>query len=249
MGREIKALLFDLDGTLVNTIYSLQDSINKAMKHFGLQELTEAETRKAVGNGYHLFVERAIKKTASFYYQEAEKWEDRDPDKAISFDQKADEIMGLYDEVCEYYISVFQNNCLYRAEAYPGMKESLEILRGQGIKLACVTNKSLHEAGKVLDHVFGENYFDYLSADDGTHPLKPDSALVRDCCEHLGVLLSEAVFVGDTKTDMETAKRAGIPGIGCVYGFRGREELLDYGADICIENAAALPDAVETLRG
>ncbi len=245
--KKIKAVLFDLDGTLVNSIYSLQDTMNKTMAHFGLDSITEAQTKQYVGNGYQAFVEKSLAATAERLYREAEKWERKDEDRAFELDQQADEVMENYDEACEYYLSIFGDNCCYRAEAYPGMKESLAALREQGLKLGCVTNKPLEEAEKVLDLVFGKGYFDYISADDGTHPLKPDPGVIFDACAHLSVEKEACVFVGDTKTDMDAAAAAKIPAVGCVYGFRGRKELEAHGAAVLIETAAELADAVAAL--
>ncbi len=247
MAHTYSAILLDLDGTLVNTLYSLQDTMNKTMEILGLDPISMEQTKKYVGNGGQKFVERALAATADRYYREAEKWEEKDEDRAFDLDQKADEVMELYDEAWTTYIRLFHENCTYRAEPYPGMKDCLDRLKAEGWKVACITNKSLQEAVKVLNTAFGEGYFDYISADDGTHPLKPDTAVVWDVLSHIGKTKEECLYVGDTNTDMETAARAGIPSIGCMYGFRGKKELEDSGAVICIEKAADLLQAVEYL--
>ncbi len=245
--NKIKAVLFDLDGTLVNSIYSLQDTMNKTMAHFGLDSITEAQTKQYVGDGYQAFVERSLAATAERLYREAEKWERKDEDRAFELDQQADEVMENFDDACDYYLSIFPENCCYRADAYPGMKEALAALREQGLKLGCVTNKPMVEAEKVLDQVFGKGYFDYISADDGSHPLKPDPGVIFDACAHLSVEKEACVFVGDTKTDMDAAAAAKVPAIGCVYGFRGRKELQEHGAAALIETAAELVETVKAL--
>ena len=247
MHGHFKGILLDLDGTLVNTLYSLQDSMNKTMEVFHLDSISLDQTRKYVGNGYHKFVERSIAATADRLYREAKKWEERDEDKAFDLDQQADEVMECYDEACKEYKRIFSDNCTYRAEPYEGMKESLASLKNEGVQIACITNKSLDEAKKVLAASYGEGFFDYISADDGTHPLKPDTCVVEDTLNHLGLSLQEVVFVGDTKTDMETAKRAGIKAIGCLYGFRDKKELEKSGADVMIESAKDLIPAIDYL--
>ncbi len=238
--QETKAVLFDLDGTLINTIYSLQDTMNKVMDRFGYDLITEEETKQFVGTGYHKFVEKALAKTADRYYAEAEKLEEKDEEKAFEKDQEADDVMDSYDDACDLYIQLFKDNCTYHLVSYPGMKETLDGLRAHGIKIACVTNKSLQEAEKCLDTVFGAGSFDYISADDGTHPLKPDTGVVEDVLRHFSVKAEECVFVGDTKTDMQTASNAGIRSIGCLYGFRDRKELEKYKADCLVENAGEI---------
>ncbi len=243
-----EAILFDLDGTLVNTLYSLQDTINRVLEKFGYDRISEEDTRLFIGNGSRVFVRKSLEKTAERLYRKAEKLEGRDPDAALELDQKADDVMASLDEVHESYRELFSSNCTYRAEAYPLMKETIAALRAQGRKIACVTNKSLAEAGKVLSAVYPEGSFDYISADDGRHPLKPDAGVVHDACRALGIDVSASIFVGDSRTDVETAKNAGIASIGCVYGFRGRKELEKYGATVLVESAGEIPEAVARLE-
>lgn len=247
MSQKYSALLMDLDGTLVNTLYSLQDTMNKTMDELGLDRITMEQTKKYVGNGGKKFVERSLAATADRYYREAEKWEEKDEEKAFDLDQKADEVMELYDDAVRIYMDFFKDNCTFRAEPYEGMKENLDQLKKEGWKLACITNKSIHEAIKVLNAAYGEHYFDYISADDGTHPLKPDTGVVQDALQSIGKTAEDCLYVGDTNTDMETAKRAGIPSIGCIYGFRNQKELEESGAAICIEKAEDLRKAIEYL--
>lgn len=240
--QPVRAILFDLDGTLINTLYSLQDTMNQVMKKFGCDEISLEQTRKYVGDGYQKFVERALQATSDRLLELSEKWEEKDEDKAFEYDQQADEVLELFDDACEEYLNIFSHNFLYRADAYEGMKESLMQFKEKGISLAVVTNKPAEAAQKALDTVFGEGYFDYVSADDGTHALKPDCRVVEDACLHLGVDKEVCLFVGDTNTDMQTARNAGIRSVGCAYGFRGREELIKHGADLVIESAAELMD-------
>ena len=248
MSTKFKAILLDLDGTLVNTLYSLQDTINKTLETFGLDPISLAQTKKYVGVGSYKFVERSVEATANRLYREAEKWEEKDEDKAFDLDQQADEVMELIDDAFESYMELFNENCTFKAEPYPGMRETLDDLKSRGWKVACITNKPLPEAIKVLDHAFGEGYFDYISGDDGTHPLKPDTGVVFDVLEHIGCTKEDCVYVGDTNTDMETAKRADIRSIGCLYGFRDQKELEEAGADVLIENAGDIKKAIEYLE-
>lgn len=248
MSQKFNAILLDLDGTLVNTLYSLQDTMNKTLERFGFDPITLDQTKKYVGVGSYRFVERSVEATANRLYREAEKWEEKDEDKAFDLDQQADEVMEQIDEAYETYMDIFRDNCTFKAEPYPGMKESLDALKGKGWKIACITNKPLEEAVMVLDHAFGEGYFDYISGDDGTHPLKPDTGVVTDTLNHIGKTTKDCVYVGDTNTDMETARNAGIRSIGCLYGFRTKKELEDSGADIMIESAEDLLKAIDYLE-
>ncbi len=248
MSVKFKAILLDLDGTLVNTLHSLHYTMNQAMDTYGLDPITLEQTKKYVGNGGYVFVERSIEATANRLYREAEKWEEKDEDKAFDLDQQADEVMELIDDVYKTYRDLFVEGCTYMADPYPGMKESLCTLKDRGFKVVCVTNKSYGEAVKVLDHAFGEGFFDYISGDDGTHPLKPDAAVIDDVLSHIHCSNADCVYVGDTNTDMETARNSSLKSIGCIYGFRTQKELEDAGADILIESAEDLVKAVDYLE-
>lgn len=247
MGNEIKAVLFDMDGTLVDSTRSLQYTMNQTMKSLGLPEIGAEQVRKFVGNGTAVYLEKTLQFHADRLYKEAEKWEKKDADRALELDQQADELMEHYDEALETYMKLFSEYCTYEVEAYPGLIEALESLKSGGKRLACITNKPKEQAQKVIDSCFPAGMFHYLSADDGSHPLKPNGMVVTDTALHLGVKVENCVMVGDTRTDMQTAKAVGIPGIGCLYGFRTREELLDNGADMLIERPSELPDAVDKL--
>lgn len=237
----------DLDGTLVDTLESLRHTMNTILEKYGADPITLAQTKKFVGYGAETFMERSLAVTADRLYREAEKWEEKDEDRAIDLDQQADEIMAVFDDALEDYIACFRTGCTYEIKAYPGMQEALETLKAQGMKLACVTNKPQEMSETVLKAAYPEGLFDIILGDDGIRQLKPDAGSSKTAAEALGVSLQECIFVGDTHTDMKTAKAAGIPAIGCSYGFRGEKELRDNGADILIGSASELTEAVRSL--
>ena len=245
MKKKIKAVFFDLDGTLVNTLASLKKTMDLTMEHFELEGVSLEETGLFVGTGYKKFVEKALAKNADKKYREAEKWEERDEERAMDLDMKGDEIMGLYDEVCEYYASIFPKNSTYQAEAYPGIKECIAALKEKGIAVVCITNKSKEVADGVLSSVFPANSFSFIIGDDGEMPLKPDKAPLLKACKELHIGVEEAVMVGDTKTDLDAAKNAQMSSIGCLYGFRDKKELVEHGAEYLVEDGFALLRVLE----
>lgn len=245
MGNKIKAVFFDLDGTLVNTLASLKKTMDLTMEHFDLEGVSLQETRIFVGTGYKKYVEKALEKNADKKYKEAEKWEEKDEERAMDLDMEGDEIMGLYDEVCEYYASIFPENSTYQAEAYPGIKECITALKEKGIAVVCITNKSKEVAEGVLASVFSADSFTLIIGDDGEMPLKPDKAPLLKACGELGITKDEAVMVGDTKTDLDAARNAKMSSIGCLYGFRDKKELVEHGAEHMVEDGYALLHVLE----
>ena len=245
MKKKIKAVFFDLDGTLVNTLASLKKTMDLTMEHFDLEGVSLQETRIFVGTGYKKYVEKALGKNADKKYKEAERWEEKDEERAMDLDMEGDEIMGLYDEVCEYYASIFPENSTYQAEAYPGIKECITALKEKGIAVVCITNKSKEVAEGVLASVFSADSFTLIIGDDGEMPLKPDKAPLLKACRELGITKDEAVMVGDTKTDLDAARNAKMSSIGCLYGFRDKKELVEHGAGHMVEDGYALLHVLE----
>ena len=245
MKKKIKAVFFDLDGTLVNTLASLKKTMDLTMEHFDLEGVSLQETRIFVGTGYKKYVEKALGKNADKKYKEAERWEEKDEERAMDLDMEGDEIMGLYDEVCEYYASIFPENSTYKAEAYPGIKECITALKEKGIAVVCITNKSKEVAEGVLASVFSADSFTLIIGDDGEMPLKPDKAPLLKACRELGITKDEAVMVGDTKTDLDAARNAKMSSIGCLYGFRDKKELVEHGAEHMVEDGYALLHVLE----
>ena len=244
----IKAAFFDLDGTLVNSIGGLRASMNLTMKKFGYNEISEKQTKQYVGDGYHKFMERTLKATADSLYAKAEKAERKNPDMAMELEMQADDVLASFDEACEEYLKVYAEHYLDDSAPYPGMRETLDSLKAQGIKIACITNKPKVATDKTLSEAFGPGYFDYIVCDDGIVPRKPDPTGCRNAMKALGVSEDEVLYLGDTKTDMQTAKNAGLKSVGCLYGFRDEKELKSNGADYLIKEPSELLPIVKSLN-
>ncbi len=244
----IKAAFFDLDGTLVNSIGGLQASMNIVMRKFGFDEISEEQTKQYVGNGYQKFTECALKATADRLYAKAEKAEHKNPDAAMELEMQADDVLASYEDACEEYLRAYADHYLDNSEPYPGMIETLDTLKAQGIKLACITNKPKLPTDKTLNEAFGEGYFDFVVCDDGIVPRKPDPTGCHNAMKALGVNSDEVIYLGDTKTDMQTAVNAGLKSVGCLYGFRDEAELKSNGANYLINKPLELLPIVETLN-
>ena len=199
MDNIIKCAVFDLDGTLVNTIDDLKIACDTVLKEYGRDyNWSEADYKRFVGNGIKKLVERAFDNTLS---------------------------VGELDEAYKKVSAIYNEIKLDNAYAYDGIKEELALLKERGIKLAVVTNKPDNAAKDMVETIFGKTTFDFISgALEGT-PHKPHPASTFRALDALGCKAEEAVFFGDSNVDMQTAKNANIKAIGVSWGFRSKEEL------------------------
>ena len=211
-----KCCLFDLDGTLVNSIHSLVYCTNQALKRCGVEkELNEEQMMTIVGDGYKTQMRRSLIACG-------------------------DTELVHYEEILPIYMEVFEKHCLYEMHAYDGIPELLEALKLRGIKIAVVTNKPHDRAVDVVEHVFGKGYFDMIIGEREGTPKKPDPSMALLAAKELGVKPEECMYFGDTNTDMKTGKAAGMTTVAVLWGFRGREELEQYQPDHMIETPAGL---------
>ncbi len=198
-----KCCIFDLDGTLLNTVYALTRTMNLTLARFGLDAVSEEETKRFVGDGYKNFVNRA-------------------------FCARGQENPQVWEEAYPVYNRFFQANCLYRVDAYDGIRELLAFLKEREIWLAVVSNKGQDRAVENIETVFGSGYFDLILGEREGIPRKPDPAGPLYAAKTLGVLPAECLYLGDTNTDMRTGSAAGMDTVGVTWGFRGRSELAAY---------------------
>ena len=196
----IKCAIFDLDGTLVNTIDDLGLATDYVLEQYGKEKKwTMSDYRMFVGNGAKKLIERAFEHTLS-----------------------PDELEKAY----EMFKVKYQEILLDHAHIYDGIKEQLDILKQKGIKIAVVTNKPHQSAVKMVEILFGEGYFDLITGAKDDTPKKPDPTTTKEALKALDCKASEAIFFGDSDVDVKTAKNAGIEAIACSWGFRSVESLL-----------------------
>ncbi len=216
---ECRAVIFDLDGTILNTIEDLTDSTNHVLAEYGCPEHTLEEVCGYVGDGIRRLIERAVPQGTD-----------------------AERIEEMYRAFLAYY----QDHCMIKTRPYEGIPELLKLLREAGLMTAVVSNKA-DAAVKELAEQMYPGCFDYAGgARDGV-PLKPDPAMVAVALDEMGVSADEAVYVGDSQVDIETARNAHMPCIGVTWGFRGRKVLLGAGAQLLADDAQELGELI--LRG
>jgi phosphoglycolate phosphatase len=201
--RDIAALTFDLDGTLVETAGEIAEAVNRTLADFGEPARPVAEITALIGNGLR---ELMLKLLARLYAER--------PERAEAM--PSDAVLARLD--AHYAITVGTTG-----QPYPGCVEALERLRAAGIKLACVTNKEGRYAERVL-HASGiAPWFDLLIAGDTLPHKKPHATVLHHAAQTLGVPIGQLVHVGDSRTDVEAARNAGVRAWTVPYGYNAGE--------------------------
>ena len=211
----MKACIFDLDGTLTNTLESMTYSVNQTLKEMGLSQITKDQCRMFVGNGARVLIEESLK---------------------VSGDPKASRI----EEGMKIYGRIFDQNCTYHVTPYEGIPEMLKALKDRGIHLAVLSNKPDRQTVKVVKEIFGDNIFDYAQGQKDGIRRKPAPDGVWYLMEQMQVSKEECLYIGDSEVDAATGKNAGLKTIGVLWGFRDRKTLETAGADHLIERPEEL---------
>lgn len=211
-----KHVIFDLDGTLLNTIDDLADTGNHVCTLHGWPTHTVAEFKLMVGNGIPKLVERFAPQGTS---QEV-------------LDQAFQEFMDWY--------GVHKED---KTAPYAGMPEVTKALREAGVSIAVLSNKADVMAGPVVEHYYPGIFPVVQGALPGL-PTKPDPTLLHKLMDRLGATQEDTLFVGDSNVDIRTAKNGGLTGCGVLWGFRSREELEAAGADVIVSTPQELLDLI-----
>lgn len=215
MSLPYKCAIFDLDGTLVNTIDDLGAATDDVLRHYGrTPKWSQEDYKKFVGNGAKKLVERA------FEHQLSEK--------------QLEEAYALFKVK---YNAVKMDH----AHAYPGIQDALDALKAQGIRLGVVTNKPAEAAKGMVEQIFGVGYFDVIIGATDDLPKKPNPTTVRMALEALHCTPKQAMYFGDSDVDMITGRNAGIETIGVSWGFRSFGELFAQHPAAIIDDPCHIP--------
>lgn len=215
----VKAVLFDLDGTLINSIDDLADSVNHTLGALGYPTHETEKYKYFIGNGMRKLIERALGASET----------------------------EVVDRVLEKFMAYYREHSLDKTRPYDGVKELLDALAKKGIISVIVTNKAHAAAVKIGKHFFGDNIKVYGQR-EGV-PTKPDPAIVNLVLDELRLHKSECIFVGDSGMDMAVGVNSGVTPVGVSWGFRTKDELWDNGARYIADTPAELLRIVEKLNG
>ncbi|MCL4767718.1 MAG: phosphoglycolate phosphatase [Hyphomicrobiaceae bacterium] len=218
-----QAVLFDLDGTLIDSAGDIADALNPVLARAGLAPFSDAEVRKMVGGGTRVLIERAMaaRGTAA--------------DTELAQRLHAD------------YMAAFRRASVARTLVHEHAGELLEQLRGQDVRLAVCTNKPQAITEDVLAKLGLGTSFQAVVGGLETRPLKPHPAMLEVALDLLGVTANQAVMVGDSGADVAAARAAGLPVVLVSFGY-SRVPARELGADLVIETLAETIAAVEKLR-
>lgn len=204
-----KAVIFDLDGTLTNTLKSLWKSTNMALATAGLPPHEIDSYKYFAGNGAKELIR-----------------------KSLIADGDAE--LVHFDSVMEAYNRIFEEYCMYEVKPYDGIPELLKALKEKGLHLAVNSNKPQPRTVDVVEEIFGKDTFDLLVGQCEERRRKPAPDGVNYILEQLHLNKEDVLYIGDTCTDMQTGKSAGVFTVGALWGFRDRQELVENHADAII---------------
>jgi phosphoglycolate phosphatase len=212
--KEFDTYIFDLDGTLLDTLKDLTDSTNYALRNSGMPEHTIDEIRDFVGNGVKKLIERAV------------------PDGLDN---------PKFEETYEHFREHYLTNSLHTTQPYPGIMAMLHTLSTHGKKLAIVSNKFYTATEELCRHFFGD-YIHVAIGEREDIRRKPAPDTVLEAMRQLKADISTTVYIGDSDVDLATARNSGIPCISVLWGFRSREFLAEHGATTFVDAPSQIID-------
>ena len=209
-----KGVIFDLDGTLIDTLDDLSASMNYALTKLGCAGRNRDECRQMIGNGLTKFAERALPR-------------DR---------------MDLHGELLEIMVSHYQHHCLVKTAPYEGIRDVVRTLQDKEIRMAVLTNKNQKPAEAIIEHFWDNETFNPVVGMCDGRKVKPDPESTLEILGQWQLTASEVIFIGDSEVDIQTAISAGVTSAGCEWGFRDKEQLLAAGADTLIQKSIQILD-------
>lgn len=216
----VKLIIFDLDGTLCDTICDLADAVNFSLKKMGYPIHSLEAIKGFVGNGIKNLIIRSM--------PESERVEEK------------------IEETKKFFFEYYKVHFADKTAAYDGIVETVNTLKEKGIKLAVCTNKEDTMAKAVVKKLFGDTFSLVLGQGD-KFPLKPNPDSSYYIMETIGAKKEDTVFIGDSDVDIKTAKNAGLKSIGVSWGFREVQELIDNGCDHLAKNPSDIIKLLEVL--
>lgn len=206
--------IFDLDGTLLDTVADLANATNQALAQCGYPTHPTDAYYQFVGNGINKLFFRAL------------------PEEA----RTEENVMRIRSLFVPYYNEHNADD----SRPYPGVSELLRTLQAQGVQIAVASNKYQQATAKLVHHFFPNIHFAAVYGQREGVAIKPDPAIVADILSDTGISRADTIYIGDSGVDMQTARNAEVESIGVSWGFRSVEELIDNGAEHIVHHAGEI---------
>ena len=219
----IKLCIFDLDGTVLDTVHTIAYYGNYALQKNGIKPIDDEEYKYFAGNGAVNLIKRALRFRNCL----------------------TDEI---FEKVFADYNAAYNADTSYLTVPFDGIRKTLDAIKAHGIRMAILSNKPHFATCGVITSLFGEGYFDCVYGQREGVPIKPDPTAVFQIMSELGAKAEDCLYIGDTGTDMKTGKNAKLCTVGVTWGFRAKEELLQNGADQIIDEPCQLLDCINAQK-
>jgi len=195
-----KLCIFDLDGTTADSVGAIANTANSCLELYGLKSNPVEDYKFFAGEGQYELIKRALIAAG-------------------------DSDLSLYEQVMPKYIELFKTGCTYNVSSFPGVVEMLKEIKQKGLRIAILSNKQNDNTVSVVERIYGKGFFDVILGQKDTHNRKPSPEGAYIIMEECKVKPEECLYIGDTGTDMETGRNAGIDTVGVTWGFRTRHEL------------------------
>ena len=208
-------IIFDLDGTLIDSAPDLTTSINYMLKKLGKETFLEKEVRNWLGDGAQMLVKRALQQ---------------------------DNNEKTFKNALEIFLNHYEKNFCINTKLYPNVLQTLQKLKDKGYILAIVTNKPYKFVNPILDKLNILEYFSCVLGGDSLPTKKPAPEPLLEVCKHFGISTDKALMIGDSKNDIISAKDAGIESIALTYGYNFDEDISKYNPNKIIDNISKILD-------
>jgi len=215
--QKVKAVIFDLDGTLLDTLADIGTGANFALCQFGYSAYPIEAYRSKIGHGIKKLFRAALPADAT--------------------EEDLNRVNGVYQA---YYPA----NCCVHTSYFPGVTTFLDVLKTRNMKIAVISNKTEKTSLKIMEHYFSDYEWTFIWGNNGIRPLKPATEAGDLACAALGLKPEEILYVGDGDTDMEFASKMGFVAAGVTWGYRDPEQLLAAGADFLVHSFAELQEKI-----